>query len=71
MPAPGEPKRLNELVYSVLRGHYVLQLHGVYRLGDRVEIAMQGLPKSKRKIWAATLPLEYDLPITIFLYGLT
>ena len=53
-----QPKRLSELVYSVLRGHYVLELHGVYRLGDRVEVAIQGLPKAKRKIWAATLPLE-------------
>ena len=53
-----QPKLLSKLVYSVLRGHYVLELHGVYRLGDRVEVAIQGLPKSKRKIWAATLPLE-------------
>ena len=53
-----QPKPLSELVYSVLRGHYVLELHGVYRLGDRVEVTIQGLPKSKRKIWAATLPLE-------------
>ncbi len=53
-----QPKRLSELVYSVLRGHYVLELHGVYRLGDRVEVTIQGLPKSKRKIWVATLPLE-------------
>ena len=53
-----EPKPLSKLVYSVLRGHYVLELHGVYRLGDRVEVTIQGLPKSKRKIWAATLPLE-------------
>ena len=53
-----QPKPLSELVYTVLRGHYVLELHGVYRLGDRVEVTIQGLPKSKRKIWAATLPLE-------------
>ncbi len=53
-----QPKPLTELVYSLLRGHYVLELHGVYRLGDRVEVTIQGLPKSKRKIWAATLPLE-------------
>ena len=53
-----QPKPLSELVYSVLRGHYVLELHGVYHLGDRVEVTIQGLPKSKRKIWAATLPLE-------------
>ena len=53
-----KPKRLSELVYSALRGHYVLELQGVYRLGDLVEVTIQGLPKSKRKIWAATLPLE-------------
>ena len=53
-----QPKPLTELVYSLLRSHYVLELHGVYRLGDRVEVTIQGLPKSKRKIWAATLPLE-------------
>ena len=53
-----QPKPLSKLVYSVLRGHYVLELHGVYRLGDRVEVTIQGLPKSKRKIRAATLPLE-------------
>ena len=53
-----QPKPLSKLVYSVLRGHYVLELHGVYRLGDRVEVTVQGLPKSKRKTWAATLPLE-------------
>ena len=53
-----QPKPLSEVVYSVLRGHYVLELHGVYRLGDRVEVTIQKLPKSKRKIWAATLPLE-------------
>ncbi len=52
------PRPLSELVYSVLRGRYELEVSGVFTLGDRVQVEIQGLPKSKRKIWASALPLE-------------
>ena len=52
------PKDLAKIVYVVLRGHYVLELTGVYTLGDRMEIKIQGLPKSDVKPWASALPLD-------------
>ncbi len=57
-PRKQDPKDLAATVYSVLRGHYVLELTGVYTLGDRMEIKIQGLPKSDLKPWASALPLE-------------
>jgi len=53
-----KPKELSEVAYSVLRGSYTLELSGVYTLGDRLEIKIQGLPKSKIKPWASALALE-------------
>ncbi len=53
-----KPKELSEVVYSVLRGSYTLEISGVYTLGDRLEIKIQGLPKSKIKPWASALALE-------------
>ena len=52
------PQELSKLVYSVVRGHYLLELSGVFTLGDRLKVTIDGLPKSKRKIWASGLPLE-------------
>ena len=57
-PRKQNPKDLSEIVYSVLRGHYVLELAGVYTLGDRMEIKIQGMPKSNAKAWASALPLD-------------
>lgn len=53
-----KPSELSELVYSAVRGRYLLELSGVYTLGDRIEITLQGLPKSKRKLRASVLALD-------------
>ena len=53
-----KPKELSEVAYSVLRGSYTLEISGVYTLGDRLEIRIQGLPKSEIKPWASALALE-------------
>ena len=53
-----KPKEMAEVVYSVLRGSYTLELSGVYTLGERLEISIQGLAKSKVKPWASALTLE-------------
>ena len=53
-----KPKELAEVVYSVLRGSYALELSGVYTLGERLDISIQGLAKSNRKPWASALTLE-------------
>ena len=53
-----KPKEMAEVVYSVLRGSYALELSGVYTLGERLEISIQGLAKSKVKPWASALTLE-------------
>ena len=57
-PRKQDPKDLARAVYAVLRGHYVLELTGIYTLGDRMEIKIQGLPKSNAKPWASVLALE-------------
>ena len=53
-----KPKELAEVVSSVLRGSYALELSGVYTLGERLDISIQGLAKSNRKPWASALTLE-------------
>jgi len=53
-----KPKELSEVVYSVLRGSYALEISGVYTLGERLEIRIQGLAKSKIKPWASALAME-------------
>ena len=53
-----KPKELGEVVYRVLRGSYTLEVSSVYFLGERLEIKIQGLPKSKIKAWASALALE-------------
>ena len=57
-PRKQDPKDLIEIVYSVLRAHYVLELTGVYTLGDRMEIRIQGMPKSNAKAWASAMSLD-------------
>ena len=57
-PRKQNPKELAETVYAVLRGHYVLELTGVYTLGDRMEIKIQGLLKSDLKPWASAMALD-------------
>lgn len=53
-----EPPALSQRVYSVLRGYYELLVSGVQTMGNRVEVTVEGLPKSKRKVHATSLPLE-------------
>lgn len=53
-----EPDELAKKVFKALRGVYELELSGVYTLGDRVEVEIIGLPKSKRKIRAGALPID-------------
>lgn len=53
-----DPRPLSELVYSVVRGQYELEVSGVHTLGDRTKVTIQGLPKSKKKVWASALPME-------------
>ena len=53
-----QPPAMSRLVYSVLREYYELQVSGVYALGGRIQVTVEGLPKSKRKTRASSLPLE-------------
>ena len=52
------PKELSELVYSVLRKYYLLELAGAYTLGQEVEIEIVGLPKSNMRVRASALAME-------------
>ena len=52
------PKALCELVYSVVRGQYELDVSGVHTLGNKVEVKVTALPKSRQKVWASALPLD-------------
>ena len=52
------PKELSELVYSVLRKYYLLELAGAYTLGPEVEVEIVGLPKSKMRVRASALAME-------------
>jgi hypothetical protein len=53
-----EPDALARRVYSVVRGYYELQVSGVFTLGNRIEVDILGLPKSKQKIRASVRPIE-------------
>lgn len=53
-----KPPELSRRVYSVLRGYYELLVSGVQTMGNRIEVTVEGLPKSKRKVHATNLPLE-------------
>lgn len=53
-----QPKELAERIYSVIRGRYELTVSGVFTLGDRLEVEVVGLPKSKKKVVATALPVE-------------
>ena len=53
-----QPTALSRLVYSVLREYYELEVSGVYTLGDRIQVTIEGLGKSKQKLRASSLPLE-------------
>lgn len=53
-----EPDELAKKVFEAMRGVYELELSGVYTLGDRIEVEIVGLPKSKRKIRAGALPVD-------------
>jgi len=55
-----DPQELCETIYSVLRGHYVLTVSGVYTLGPNLEISIdeKSLPKSYKKVRASGLPLQ-------------
>jgi hypothetical protein len=53
-----DPRPLAERVYSVVRGQYELTVSGVYSLGSRVEVEVQGLPKTDGRVRATALVLE-------------
>jgi len=52
------PKELSEVVYSVLRKYYLLELSGAYTLGPDVNVEIVGLPKSKMRVRASALAME-------------
>jgi hypothetical protein len=53
-----DPRPLAARVYSVARGQYEIEVSGVYTLGNRVEVAVQGLPKTDGRIRASALVAE-------------
>ena len=53
-----QPAALSRRVYSVLREYYELEVSGVYAMGDRIQVTIEGLSKSNRKPRASSLPLE-------------
>ena len=53
-----QPATLSRLVYSVLREYYELEVSGVYAMGGRIQVTIEGLAKSNRKPRASSLPLE-------------
>jgi hypothetical protein len=53
-----DPRPLAARVYSVARGQYDVEVSGVYTLGNRVEVTIQGLPKTDGKIRATALVVE-------------
>jgi hypothetical protein len=53
-----KPQQLAKRIYSVVRGRYELTVSGVFTLGDRVQVEVTGLPKSKKKLVATALPIE-------------
>ena len=53
-----KPDELSRRVYSVVRGVYEIKVSGAYTLGDHIKVDVVGLPKSKRKIRASSLPQE-------------
>jgi hypothetical protein len=53
-----DPRPLAERVYAVARGQYEIQVSGVYTLGNRVEVSVQGLPKTEGRIHATALAVE-------------
>jgi hypothetical protein len=53
-----DPRPLAARVYSAARGQYEIEVSGVYTLGNRVEVAVQGLPKTDGRIRATALVVE-------------
>jgi len=53
-----DPRPLAARVYSVARGQYEIEVSGVYTFGNRVEVAVQGLPKTDGRIRATALVVE-------------
>ena len=53
-----KPNELAERIWKGIRGYYELELSGVNTFGDRVQVDVIGLPKSKKKVVASGLPLE-------------
>jgi VWFA-related protein len=53
-----KPQPLADLAYSVVRGYYDLRVSGVQRLGERIDVKIEGLPKSDKKVWASARPTE-------------
>jgi hypothetical protein len=53
-----DPRPLAARVYAVARGQYELEVGGVYTLGNRVEVTIQGLPKTDGRIRATALVVE-------------
>jgi VWFA-related protein len=53
-----QPQPLSDLVYSVVRGCYELAVTGVHTLGHRIQVKIEGVPKSDKRIWASARPVE-------------
>jgi len=50
------PQELARKAWAAIRGRYVIEATGVYRLGNRVKVEIVGGPK--RKVVASVLPLD-------------
>jgi hypothetical protein len=53
-----DPRPLAARVYAVARGQYEIEASGVYTLGNRVEVTLQGLPKTDGRVRATALVVE-------------
>jgi len=53
-----KPSDLADLAYSVVRGYYEIEVSGVFTLGHRIEVKIEGLPRSRRNVWASARPLD-------------
>jgi von Willebrand factor type A domain len=53
-----DPRPLAARVYSVARGQYEVAVSGVYTLGNRVEVTLQGLPNTEGRVRATALVVE-------------
>ena len=53
-----DPRPLAKRVMEAVRSPYELSVSGVFALGDRISVAVSGVPGAKEKLTASALPLE-------------